>query len=247
MGCPRARAEIDRREAHAAALRRDRIDATVRARMREIDHEIRMEALDRERVIRCATQDALEAARDDRAQRRVHGKTMGDRWRMVRAIQASPDVAPNADVLKSRKHAEQFLQTHGIAVEVAGHWARGTAWPARKLVRVPWPIRSEWDLATFGHESWHLLLPCRPDHRRVRTEAGDSVCVQCEIACWLAAVDSHPIVWGQDAHDNLAQGLASYRVYGTPDQQRQIDELIGPTGYRRMRLRRLIAEHPREG
>ena len=47
MGCPRARAEIDRREARAAALRCDCIKADVGALIQEIEHGIRMEEIHR--------------------------------------------------------------------------------------------------------------------------------------------------------------------------------------------------------
>jgi hypothetical protein len=110
------------------------------------------------------------------------------------------------------------------------------AWPALKRVEGA-PITSAGLYITMKHELGHNACPCEKSHTRSKTDDG-SCCVRCEIRAWQWSIDRAVPQFTAAMHARLARSLPTYRKYGTPNEQREIDDLVSGIGFRQAQLRR---------
>jgi hypothetical protein len=100
-------------------------------------------------------------------------------------------------------------------------------------IYMPWPPRTEAEVAECAHEIGHgLQPPCtkRDPHYEDR-EHRSFACLGCETSAWaLAVAVIEPLEWTAGMHERLQWGLASYRrtTKGWPAAIAQLDGLSRP-------------------
>lgn len=174
--------------------------------------------------------------------KRMNGKT--DVTVAQRVFHKHREDVGTDDAPRLAAHVDRLLEEHHIRRVDATHHRAGVAWSPWRLVRIP-PVRSGFTCATALHEIAHVLNPCN-GHERVPAEDGGTVCVECEITAWRWAIRHAPDGrWVRDMQESMATGLTSYRGYGTPSQQQQIDGLLSPAGFRLAQMEADLSEQER--
>ena len=142
----------------------------------------------------------------------------------------------DAAVRRYQAHLQQLLQVHDITAsfEAASH--AGYSWPGLRVIEIP-PIRSSEAYAIGLHEVGHVVAPCARHQRHARAKH-DPPCCACEIAAWHFAID-RAVEWIPTMHTTLAYALGTYRKNATPDEQIELDQMVGDHGHRLARFRRL--------
>jgi hypothetical protein len=243
------------------------IKRQVWTRMREIDHEIRMQAIKRR-----SAEFAATLARDRRAEERASNEVLDlrfDIWRTRRHIwdlyaAKEGEPPPRLDIKLARDVNRRALesidrgqdpQVHAYREHVVAlcqklsvkstyavtYFGQAYAWGTLKEVELR-PINSEFSYAIALHELGHCARPCEKSHVRVTMgKHKETCCVRCELAAWRWAID-HAIRWDKDSHEALCHGLTSYRKYGTPAEQADIDAMTSKIGFRRAQLACVLKE-----
>jgi hypothetical protein len=235
------------------------IKRQVWTRMREIDHEIRMEAIKRR-----SAEFAATLARNRRTEERVSNELLDlrlDTWRfkrqmwetytskkgeppppldmslakkLNRRVLESIDRGQDPQVQALRHHIAAICQELGVkSTFTVEYFGQGYAWASLKEIELP-PINSAFAYATALHELGHCANPCAKSHVRVKTGDGKTCCVACELAAWKWAI-ANAIAWQKDMHESLTGGLSSYRKFGTPTEQAEIDATTSKMGLHRAR------------
>ena len=76
------------------------------------------------------------------------------------------------------------------------------------------------------HEAGHIVNPCNKLHVPFPIDGGKrTMCVTCECDSWLWVQQQARPTWTRDMHDEMVDALRTYRRYGTPTQQLEIDML----------------------
>jgi len=220
---------------------------------RNLDHRLKREKMKREtddwiRNFRKTTADMRRKEEyfskwwAERRFKTCRGPIPVDVARLVHQIRVEQDgIVLSADqpfIARWRTHVEAEARQLGVTIEWEPRCAglNAYAWPTLKRAEFA-PITSAGLYATALHEIGHVARPCEKTHTRVKTETG-TLCVQGEIDAWRWAIDRAQPTWTRPMHDRLAQALPSYRQYGTPSEQREIDELASGIGFHQIQLRR---------
>jgi hypothetical protein len=237
----------------------------VKLRLIRIDHEIRMQAI-RRKSADFHEKLALERRTEERISNELLDLRFGT-WRLnrrmweytskkgepfpqldlslakklTRRVLESIDRGQDPQVQAWRHHIAALCQELGVRPTYAvEYFGQGYAWASLKEIELP-PINSAFTYGTGPHELGHTQHPCEKSHTRVTIEAGRTCCVRCELLAWRWAID-HAIRWDSDSHESLVCGLSSYRKYGTPAEQAEIDAMISPIGFRRAQLACVLKE-----
>jgi hypothetical protein len=237
----RAKKKREREERHR------RVEHQVRLRRRQIDAEVRADAIKRQLA-------DLEAART-RLRRAEERATVADleyamsvyrgpvlrgtgsmpvdvarRWLRVRVEPGAPEIpAFRADIDRLAAGLKATVR-YDVSVPVNAY-----AWQARREVELQRPV-SEEALATDGHELGHIAKPCEPTHTLVPRSTGPgSLCVACELAAWRWAA-LHLCRWTRAMHIQMASSLSTYKPYATEAERQQIDALCSRRGFHELCL-----------
>ncbi len=221
------------------ALRAQRADLSVEVtkRLRK-RHRFRLRD-DQEKAIEAATDRIVEQliASYRQTRRTTNGRRPSAAlWLDYLEKQRESRDQPGADRL--RAHAAKLARDHGVELS---DWetCRGGGYALVQLrIAVGPPIRSEFSYATRVHEIAHCVNKCLPSHRPTVGLTGHRLCVACEIRAWSWFID-RALVWTPLCHENLTQGLRSYRWYATAEEQHTIDFMCSPTGFRAAHVRRI--------
>jgi hypothetical protein len=240
------------------AARQQRIKAAVRARIREIDHQV---TIDKIRADSAAAVEQIKASQATvrRAEERLSIAVLHAQLSSARIR----DEVPFA--LLEKWHTLHLELTGSAPADELAHlplWQReivrlarelqihvsfaalpgvnAYAWATRKEIEIA-PITSSHGYATALHECGHAAWPCDASHRRVAMGAssGKTCCVRCEVRAWEWAIAQAQPTWTKGMHRNLRQALSSYRRYGTVAEQTAIDDLVSDLGFFRAQLTRL--------
>ena len=136
-------------------------------------------------------------------------------------------------------HVETAARTMGVTIEWVPECAglNSYAWASLRRIEIA-PIYSGGLYAVALHELAHVALPCDDTHRRSNTEDG-SCCVRCEIIAWRWAIQHATPAWTRQMHRRLSRSLTTYRSYGTPEEQAELDHLTSDVGLFRALLARI--------
>jgi hypothetical protein len=242
--------------------KRREIAHQVRMRMIQIDHEIRLAEIKRK-----SAENRRRLAENRRQEERVSNAVLDlsvATWRLKGSIAAAKGEAPppldltlakdmtrrvgesiprdtDPEVIRYRRHIAALCQELGVKPKfVVEFFRQGYAWSSLKEIELP-PINGRFSYAIGMHEAAHCACPCEKSHVRVKTENGETVCVKCELAAWKWAI-AHAVAWEKDMHEAMVGGLSSYRKFGTPAEQAEIDAMISPLGFRRAQLACVLKE-----
>jgi hypothetical protein len=228
--------------------------------MRELEHELLMKDL--------RAQGEKWRAQDRRLRRSEEdlSVSMVKLTYNVAAYKARFDGKPILVELARRRLRQQVepagLIQLGAEADVARWRQHATSWQARTGVEVRWealpatnayaitagatrtietaPIVSAESYITWAHEAGHCENPCQPAHVRVPRTSGDgTLCVRCEILAWRWA-QKNATDWRLAMHRQMAESIVTYRPYGTPAEQAEIDTMISPLAFRRVQLARAV-------
>jgi hypothetical protein len=230
-----------RGETHRRTLEKIRRDSDERIRkMRAEDADLRRkwEALSLS-ILRDAVTSASRAARFG-LKAPTLPLALAQQWQDVHCHLAN--VTPRDEVTLVpiwKAHVREVARHLQVAIEWAATPMNAYAWAKSRRIEVS-PIITGADYATVLHELGHCAWPCEPTHAPViiHEKLKKSCCVACELAAWQWAQRHARPGWTSRMHDCLSRSLTTYRTYGTAPEQRTIDEMVSPVGFRAAQLAR---------
>ncbi len=137
------------------------------------------------------------------------------------------------------RHAAELLATHRITAtyDVLGG-VNGYANYVRRTIDTS-PINNVSAYTTLVHEVGHVAVGCPPSHKRATVDdTPKRVCVRCELEAWRFATQNARPHWTRAMHDHMRRALMSYRKYGTPAEQEEIDRFVSNLNYCKLRQER---------
>jgi hypothetical protein len=204
---------------------------------RQLDHRVKLDAHRRQGDEHAARRRETHRLEEKviiaavRLKSKLPGRTLEDLERFQR-IARDGLVMPGTehDVALWRAHVDELIATHRIAAtyDVLGA-VNAYAVPGRRMIDIS-PICNVDNYVTAMHEVGHIAHGCSPSHRRTKT-ANTDVCVQCELTAWRFAQANARPTWTKEMHACLRRALLTYRQYGTPAEQREIDRMVSNLGF----------------
>ena len=230
----------------------------VRARMRQIDHEIALKKIrdQGERDIRTLAEirrlrESVMLTRQAtkwlciKHEARIRGTqiSVDDARDFHRSVVEGAGIVPDSiavDVARWQRHANEYIRVRGVRISWAAlPTTNAYAWPKLNQIESQ-PIVSAESYATFQHEKGHNEQPCQPTHARARIDEKNTCCVRCEIDAWRFA-QRDAIDWTESMHRVLAQSLGTYAPYATSTERDEILAISSQIGFLRNRLARTLA------
>ena len=240
----------------SAAARQQRIKAAVAERIREINHQVRLETIRRdgaEAVAHIKAQQASTRRGEERLSMslldlqlenaRARGEVPFDlleKWHLMH-VEATSTTPPDERAHLPLWQHEIARLARELQIEVSMAATPGAnvyAWAGLKQIEIA-PITSAFGYTSALHELGHCARPCDATHRRAAMAGGKTCCVQCEMEAWRWSIAQAKPTWTKGMHRHLAPALSSYRRYGTVAEQSAIDDLVSDRGLFRAQLARL--------
>lgn len=146
---------------------------------------------------------------------------------------------PDPMVGAYQRHVDALIRQHRIVSSWDALPVNAYAWSTSHEIEAP-PIRTAVGYLTVLHEIGHVLHPCAPTHVRVTSETGKRCCVRCEFSAWQYAVET-ALRFDREMHREAVRSLLTYRRFGTPAEQQEMDTWTGTRGYSRLKDRHVTA------
>ena len=178
------------------------------------------------------------ASADARQGRKGFPIELAQRWHDTR-LELTNTTPPDEVALLPlwQRDIEQCARVLGVSIEWTATPMNAYSFGRGKRIEIS-KIVTATSYAKARHELGHQARPCQPTHRPVTTDAKlkRSVCVACELGAWQWAIDGACPQWTRRMHDCFSRSLRSYHRYGTPSEQRAIDDMASGLGFRHAQL-----------